>query len=146
MEESLFQVSISPVSFVLSELWISTHVLSRLGSSAPARVSIKKIRAPKEKKATVSKWKGTSQGPKPVVSKIANLRCEDGSLSAIKSPTPTETSSEEEDSSSEEESEYEDDEEIPVQDISEVSSKTRTEFFCMSASNSGLAQLDATPL
>ena len=77
----------------------------------------KRIRAPKEKKASVSKWKGTSQAPKPVVSKIAILR-EDG---AIKSPTPIETSSSEE-SSSGEESDYEDDE-IPVQDISEVSSQ-----------------------
>lgn len=94
---------------------------SRLGSSAPARISTKKIRPPKESKPSVKKLKPVSQGNKPVADKIATLR-DEGAL--IKSPsTATETSSSEDESSSEEESEYDEDEEMPVMDISEVSNK-----------------------
>ncbi|TVY73207.1 hypothetical protein LSUE1_G008369 [Lachnellula suecica] len=101
------------IDFVLSNL--------RLGSLIPARVSVKKERASKE--AKLSKWKGTSQGPKSA-NKLNSLREEGGVKSPNKSPsTPTESSSSEE-SSSEEESEYEEDT-MPVMDIKEVRGEHR---------------------
>jgi hypothetical protein len=96
---------------------------SRLGTAAPARISTKKIKvkAPKEPKPAITKYKGTSQGPRMALDKLVNLRSDD-TAGSVKSPsTPTETSSSEEEPSSEEESEYEEDEDMPVKDISEVS-------------------------
>lgn len=70
----------------------------------------------------MSKYKGTSQGPRQAIDRSTSLHGNGESLgTSSKSPsTPTESSSSEEESSSEE-SEYEDDEEMPVKDISEVS-------------------------
>jgi len=95
---------------------------SRLGTLTPARISTKVGRPPKpaQIKPVSSKWKGTSQGSRPVSSKINALR-DDENLAGAKSPsTATESSSSEEESTSEEESEYDEDEDMPKMDISEV--------------------------
>jgi hypothetical protein len=94
-----------------------------LGISTPARISTKKkIKALNVAKPSISRYQGTSQGPKLVHGKLASLRRDDAGLSTVKSPSrPSDSSSSAEESSSEEESEYEEDE-LPVQDISQVSS------------------------
>ena len=95
---------------------------SRLCTLTPARISTKVGRPPKpaQIKPVSSKWKGTSQGPRPVSSKINALR-DDENLAGAKSPSSaTESSSSEEESASEEESEYDEDEDMPKMDISEV--------------------------
>lgn len=96
---------------------------ARLGILTPVQASSKNIRPPKEKKKPiVSTYKGTSQAAKQATDKVTNLRDADGNLSAtIKRPSsPIESSSSEEESSTDEESEYGDDE-MPVVDISTVS-------------------------
>ena len=102
--------------------YLTTLIWAGLGTSTPARISTKKkIKTLNEAKPFLSKYKGTSQGPKLVHGKSASLRRDDAGLSTVKSPsTPSESSSSAEESSSEEESEYEEDE-LPVKDISEVS-------------------------
>jgi hypothetical protein len=89
-------------------------------SSTPAQPSAKRGRPPKEPKLLVSKYKGTSQGSRPLSDKVIKLR-EDGTSPGSPSTT-TETSSSEQESSSEEESEYEEEEEM--EDISKVSIKS----------------------
>jgi hypothetical protein len=100
--------------------YLITLTWAGLGTSTPSRISTKqKIKTPKEAKPPISKYKGTSQGPKLVHAKLASLRRDDTGLSTVKSPSESSSSAEE--SSSEEESEYEEDEELPVKDISQVS-------------------------
>ncbi|KAH8820919.1 hypothetical protein F5884DRAFT_850167 [Xylogone sp. PMI_703] len=92
---------------------------------APARITSKKARAPKPKKAAVNLVKDVMTGNKQIIAKAPSTREESNGISATtKTASPVSEESSTEESSSEEESEYEDDEMV-LTDISEIRGKTR---------------------